>query len=81
MLYTEDFSMRHYVGFLQIGSHIILCKDYISSLSCIIFYDCHLRTNEFDRDCMENFLFVVQYLNYHKQLQSTIIVSQLLYGD
>ena len=22
MLYTEDFSMRHYVGFLQIGSHI-----------------------------------------------------------
>ena len=23
MLYTEDFSMRHYVGFSQIGSHII----------------------------------------------------------
>ena len=22
MLFTEDFSMRHYVGFLQIGSHI-----------------------------------------------------------
>ena len=22
MLYTEDFSMRHYVGFLQIGSHM-----------------------------------------------------------
>ena len=22
MLYTEDFTMRHYVGFLQIGSHI-----------------------------------------------------------
>ena len=28
MLYTEDFSMRHYVGFSQIGSHIaslLLC--------------------------------------------------------
>ena len=24
MLYTEDFTMRHYVGFLQIGSHIIV---------------------------------------------------------
>ena len=23
MLYTEDFTMRHYVGFSQIGSHII----------------------------------------------------------
>ena len=22
LLYTEDFSMRHYVGFSQIGSHI-----------------------------------------------------------
>ena len=22
MLYTEDFSMRHYIGFSQIGSHI-----------------------------------------------------------
>ena len=22
MLYTEDYSMRHYVGFSQIGSHI-----------------------------------------------------------
>ena len=24
MLYTEDFSMRHYVGFLQIESHILI---------------------------------------------------------
>ena len=24
MLYTEDFSMRHYVGFSQIGSQMIL---------------------------------------------------------
>ena len=23
MLYTEDFTMRHYVGFSQIGSHIV----------------------------------------------------------
>ena len=22
MLYTEDFTMRHYVGFSQIGSHL-----------------------------------------------------------
>ena len=26
MLYTEDFTMRHYVGFSQIGSHIITNK-------------------------------------------------------
>ena len=24
MLYTEDFTMRHYVGFSQIGSHIVV---------------------------------------------------------
>ena len=24
MLYTEDFSMRHFVGFSQIGSHIAI---------------------------------------------------------
>ena len=24
MLYTEDFSMRHYVGYSQIGSHIYM---------------------------------------------------------
>ena len=29
MLYTEDFTMRHYVGFLQIGSHIIYIYIYI----------------------------------------------------
>ena len=29
MLCTEDFTMRHYVGFSQIGSHIgIFYKDY-----------------------------------------------------
>ena len=28
MLYTEDFSMCHYVGFSQIGSHLLfLCKQ------------------------------------------------------
>ena len=26
MLYTEYFTMRHYVGFLQIGSHTIMRK-------------------------------------------------------
>ena len=26
MLYTEDFSMHHYVGFLQIGSHIVIVE-------------------------------------------------------
>ena len=25
MLYIEDFTMRHYVGFSQIGSHISAC--------------------------------------------------------
>ena len=25
MLYTEDFTMRHYVGFSQIGSHMCIC--------------------------------------------------------
>ena len=24
MLYTEDFSMHHYVGFSQIGSHLLI---------------------------------------------------------
>ena len=28
MLYTEDFTMRHYVGFSQIGSHMY-CNMYI----------------------------------------------------
>ena len=27
MLYTEDFSMRHYVGFSQIGSHIAVTQS------------------------------------------------------
>ena len=27
MLYTEDFSMRHYVGFSQIGSHISILNS------------------------------------------------------
>ena len=30
MLYTEDFTMRHYVGFSQIGSHILM--TYINNL-------------------------------------------------
>ena len=30
MLYTEDFTMRHYVGFLQIVSHM---KHIIMSMS------------------------------------------------
>ena len=28
MLYTEDFSMRHCVGFSQIGSHISTAKNW-----------------------------------------------------
>ena len=27
MLYTEDFSMRHYVGFSQIGSRIYISEN------------------------------------------------------
>ena len=26
MLYTEDFTMRHYVGFSQIGSQMVISK-------------------------------------------------------
>ena len=35
MLYTEDFTMRHYVGFSQIGSHIYI---YIHIYVCIYIY-------------------------------------------
>ena len=28
MLYTEDFSMRHYVGFSQIGSHMTITIEW-----------------------------------------------------
>ena len=31
MLYTEDFSMRHYVRFSQVGSHITKQVDIIIS--------------------------------------------------
>ena len=34
MLYTEDFSMRHYVRFLQIGSQIFIVHD--NKISCIL---------------------------------------------
>ena len=30
MLYTEDFSMHHYVGFLQIGSHIFMVEHSVT---------------------------------------------------
>ena len=35
MLYTEDFSMRHYVGFSQIGSHMCMVQShmYIEDIS------------------------------------------------
>ena len=32
MLYTEDFSMRHYVGVLQIGSHLLYFTVNVFSL-------------------------------------------------
>ena len=49
MLYTEDFTMRHYVGFSQIGSHIssnivsekviiIHCSKPV--VSCTLYYCC-----------------------------------------
>ena len=40
MLYTEDFSMRHYVGFSQIGSHmaIIMSSSAGNIVSYIIVY-------------------------------------------
>ena len=33
MLYTEDFTMRHYVGFSQIGSH--LC-DMVTMVNAVV---------------------------------------------
>ena len=38
MLFTEDFSMRHYVGFSQIGSHlnVIILLEYIDLLTMCV---------------------------------------------
>ena len=40
MLYTEDFSMHHYVGFSQIGSHITreLLSRFLLNLVCRVAY-------------------------------------------
>ena len=37
MLYTEDFSMHHYVGFLQIGSHLFYVGDDLFSWQYITY--------------------------------------------
>ena len=40
MLYTEDFSVHHYVGFMQIGSHILSIKmPYYSRIIFNSFYN------------------------------------------
>ena len=39
MLYTEDFTMRHYVGFSQIGSHI--CQQVLFSCNYTVLLDVH----------------------------------------
>ena len=36
MLYTEDFTMRHYVGFSQIGSHMCLTTITVTSTWILI---------------------------------------------
>ena len=36
MLYTEDFSMYHYVRFLEIGSHMYFKKLYLYGVLMII---------------------------------------------
>ena len=41
MLYTEDFSMHHYVGFLKIGSHINCLAFELSKLR----FKEHIRHN------------------------------------
>ena len=40
MLYTEDFTMRHYVGFSLIGSHIHIhyIKPHINLCECNFIY-------------------------------------------
>ena len=38
MLYTEDFSMHHYVGFSQIGSHIKLLPNISQSTIVVAQY-------------------------------------------
>ena len=37
MLYTEDFSMRHYVGFSQNGSHIVYTHKYVHTYTHTVF--------------------------------------------
>ena len=36
MLYTEDFTMRHYVGFSQIGSHINMFIEQAMQLNNVL---------------------------------------------
>ena len=56
MLYTEDFTMRHYVGFSQIGSHIW----WIIETSCIAILYCIVTTQRLDTDTV--------YLRYRTSL-------------
>ena len=42
MHYSEYFSMRHYAGFSQIGSHIMTDAVYDNEIFILTFYDVNL---------------------------------------
>ena len=46
MLYTEDFTMRHYVGFLQIGSKLL-------NITCLIYFK--MVAKQGDICCVNNY--------------------------
>ena len=45
MLYTEDFTMRHYVGFSQIGSQIV-SQSFVLIVQSLNFIDHKATTND-----------------------------------
>ena len=59
ILYTEDFSMRHYVGFSQIGSHI---KPYTRQ---VYLYVCQVGFNICMHFYMQAYVYAVTRIMYH----------------
>ena len=61
MLYTEGFSMRHYVGFSQIGSHIcvlwwVFTVYFVNTTSTLEQVEIHISKNQ---------ALQILYLKYH----------------
>ena len=59
MLYTEDFTMHHYVGFSQIGSHMIIKINFVR-MTCIF----TKFTFIINRTFYENFIHNMQIWSY-----------------